>query len=175
MRSKNLQIILLVLILGTGCAKEGQPTRSQATPQTDTESITMDSGWQEVLNLGQNNAPQAKEKLSEFAKMERPSGKLAKIMLERWNDQANTFYTKKPIMIVNPVGLDDSPQGFRGIFNIEVQVDPIGKVTKAQLIHPSSKKYEKYVEKAVLQALYCPAKPGKEYIAAETGDFLIVD
>jgi hypothetical protein len=137
-------------------------------------SVIPDSNWHEVLRIASAKEAQAEKKLKEMSKSELPSGKLAKLILKRWDKDRNTFYTKYPIPVITSDFTlqelkDTSPsKSIRGNYEYKTYVDNTGRVTKVVLINPTSnKKFNNLLERILANSLYCPAKPSDSYIASE--------
>jgi hypothetical protein len=170
-RKMIVRLVCLFLILwffNLSCGRNAQPSSQQANTAVAVISPQADKAWDEVLHIAKSRSPEAHAKLSKIASQGQraPSNKLASVILYNWNERDNTFYSERPLLVVD--GIKDL-RILQGVTLVEIRadVDPRGIVTKAKFLTPLDNPQKNDVLlRAIRATLYCPAKPKDTYVPA---------
>lgn len=153
-----------------------QPETSTATIAMISSAVQPEMTFEQVLQIAKSRAPEAKAQLEQVRDHEanhRQITMLARRILNRWDDESNTYYSRVPQLLESTcIDTEQVKAMYPGEVvakrvYVEIRVDAQGNPVSASVMRGiDDKQVKEAVVHSLMQQRYVPAKENDTYIDA---------
>lgn len=174
-------LLILEAIVTSGCGqrpiRSGEVSPLQNPPATAQRRDEEAGGvtFQDVLRIAQTRSADAKPQLVLIRDTgtDRSLSMLARLILLRWDDRANTYYSDAPLLLDNTcIEPDVLMRMYPALIEVtrvyvDVRVDASGRPLRATILRDAGDEpLRRAVSNSLMHKRYVPAKTGDAYVAS---------